>query len=78
VEKLLEAPVVNAFPNDYVTVNRALADGTAVPANSALGIAFSSFADSLIKEKVPRADTHKSKFLDFFTIPPQPLTANRN
>ena len=78
VEKLLEAPVVCVFPNEYLTVNSAMQAGTAVPAASALGVAFSSFAESLIKEKIPQEDTHKSKFLEFFTIPPRPLTADRN
>jgi Flp pilus assembly CpaE family ATPase len=78
VEKLLEAPVVDVFPNDYVAVNLALAAGTAVPAPSTLGLAFSSFAANLIKEKISQPDGRKSKFLDFFTIPPRPLTADRN
>jgi len=78
VEKLLEAPVLNVFPNDYVAVNLALAEGTALPANSALGIAFSSFAESLIQEKISRPEGHKNKFLEFFTISPRPLTADRN
>jgi pilus assembly protein CpaE len=78
VEKLLEAPVVNVFPNDYVAVHLALAKGTALPATSALGIAFSSFAESLIQEKIPQPDGHKSKFLHFFTIPARPLAADRN
>jgi pilus assembly protein CpaE len=78
VEKLLETPVVNIFPNDYVAVHRALAAGTALPATSALGIAFSSFAESLIKEKIPQPEGHKSKFLEFFTIQPRPLTADRS
>jgi len=78
VEKLLEAPVVNVFPNDYAAVHLALAEGTALPATSALGIAFSAFGQSLIKEKIPQPEGHKSKFLHFFTIPPRPLAADRN
>ncbi len=78
VEKLLGAPVVNAFPNDYVAVNLALAEGTALPANSALGIAFSSFGESLIEDKVSQPAGHKRKFFEFFRVSPQPLAADRN
>jgi Flp pilus assembly CpaE family ATPase len=78
VEKLLGAPVVNMFPNDYVAVNLALAEGTALPATSPLGIAFSSFAKSLVDEKISQPAGHKSKFLDFFTTQPRPLAAHRS
>jgi Flp pilus assembly CpaE family ATPase len=78
VEKLLGAPVVNVFPNDYVAVNLALAEGTALPATSALGIAFSSFAKSLIEEKISQPAGHKRKFFEFFTVAPQPLAADPN
>jgi pilus assembly protein CpaE len=78
VEKLLGAPVVNAFPNDYVAVNLALAEGTALPATSALGIAFAAFSKSLIEEKASQPAGHKRKFFEFFTVPPQPLAADPN
>jgi pilus assembly protein CpaE len=78
VEKLLGAPVVNAFPNDYVAVNLALAEGTALPATSALGIAFAAFAKSLIEEKASQPAGHKRTFFEFFTVPPQPLAADPN
>jgi len=76
VEKLLGTPVVNVFPNDYHAVHLALAEGTALPSNSALGTAFSSFAESLIKEKTPQVDAQKRKFFEFFSIPSRALTAN--
>jgi pilus assembly protein CpaE len=78
VEKLLGAPVVNAFPNDYVAVNLALAEGTALPATSALGIAFAAFAKSLIEEKASHPAGHKRTFFEFFTVPPQPLAVDPN
>ena len=73
VEKLLGAPVVNMFPNDYVAVNRALAEGTALPAASALGNAFSSFAESLLEKKIPQPEGLKRKFFELFTVPPRSL-----
>ena len=78
VEKLLGAPVVNVFPNDYLAVHRALSEGTALPATSALGSAFSSFAESLIEKKIPQSDGQKRKFFEFFAVPPRSLTADRN
>jgi pilus assembly protein CpaE len=77
VEELLGAPVVNVFPNDYVAVNLALSEGTALPASTALGMAFSSFAKSLI-EKNSQPAVHKRKFFELFAVPPQPLSADRN
>ena len=76
VEKLLDAPVVNVFPNDYPAVHLALAEGTALPAGSALGTAFSSFAESLIKEKIPQASAQKRKFFEFFAVPSRSLAAD--
>jgi pilus assembly protein CpaE len=76
VEKLLGAPVVNVFPNDYHAVNLALAEGTALAVTSALGTAFSSFAESLIEKKIPQPGGQKRKFLEFFAAPPRPLAAN--
>jgi hypothetical protein len=78
VEKLLGAPVVNAFPNDYPAVNLALAEGTALPATSALGIAFAAFAESLMGDKISHPAGHKRKFFEFFTVSPRPLAADRN
>jgi pilus assembly protein CpaE len=76
VEKLLGAPVVNIFPNDYFAVNLALAEGTALPAKSALGTAFSSFAESLMEGTAPQPEGQKRKFFEFFAVPPRSLAAD--
>jgi pilus assembly protein CpaE len=69
VEELLGMPVLFAFPNDYLRVNRAVAAATCVEAGSDLGMAFASFAAELIERKnLPNAES-KKKFLEFFAVP---------
>jgi hypothetical protein len=55
-----------------------LGNGTALPATSALGVAYSSFAESLIQQKISQLDAHRNKFLEFFSIPNPALLAHRN
>ncbi len=69
VEEILGMPVLTAFPNDYLRVNRALTEGTCVDAESDLGKSFARFATELIERRNLGQGETKKKFLEFFAVP---------
>ena len=67
VEELLGLPVVQAFPNDYVGVNKAMTAGKWMEPDTEMGTMFADFAKSLIEKKAVLKEP--KKFLEFLSAP---------
>ena len=67
VSRLLDRPVVKAFPNEYAEVKSAVASGLPVPANSRLGRAYDDFAAQLVSGDVAKAPTFAGKLRGLFS-----------
>lgn len=71
VAEMVGAPVIRTFPNDYAGVQKALENGTLVPADSELGAAFADFAGVLMEQKIaPKPAGQRRKFLEFISSGP--------
>ncbi len=76
VEELVGVPVIQEFPNDYASVNRAVEAGRVVSPSTELGRSFEVFAAQLLNQAAPAPAASKRKFLEFFSIPSrEPLSA---
>jgi pilus assembly protein CpaE len=67
VEELLGLPVIQAFPNDYALVNKAMTAGTWIDEESDMGRQFSEFAKGLVEKKTVVKEP--KKFLEFLSAP---------
>jgi pilus assembly protein CpaE len=66
VEDLVGVPVIRVIPNDYQGINRSLDSGVPLSKTSALGKAFTAFAEVLMAAKpAPAPEPSGRKFLEF-------------
>ncbi len=74
IERLLGQPVVCALPNDYAGIHQALAAGSPVDWNSALGKEFLAGAKRLLGQS-SEPETKKKRFVEYFSLAPARYTA---
>jgi pilus assembly protein CpaE len=66
-EEILGIPVTKCIPNDYVTVSKAMKEGTVIAPRTALGEAFAQFAKELMESgQIAESAESKRKFMEFF------------
>jgi len=71
-EEILGIPVNKCFPNDYVTVSKAVKEGSVIAPRTELGEAFMQFAKELMDGgQIAESARSKRKFMEFFA-PRQP------
>lgn len=69
VESLIGAPVMMAFPNDYMRISKAATEGKAIDFGSELGKQCMGLADWMLERKAP-APEQKRKFVEYFSLAP--------
>ena len=69
IEDLLGLPVQFTFPNDYHSVNQAMAEARPAEASSDFGKGCAALATAMLEHKTP-ATSDKKRFIEFFTISP--------
>jgi Flp pilus assembly CpaE family ATPase len=69
IEKLVSIPVEAVFPNDYVGVNRALANGDPAAKGSDFMRQCTVLAQKLLTKKVEPV-TEKRRFIEYFSVMP--------
>jgi pilus assembly protein CpaE len=69
IEKLVSIPVEAVFPNDYVGVNRALANGDPAARGSEFMRQCTVLAQKLLAKKVEPV-TEKRRFIEYFSVMP--------
>ncbi len=77
IEDLLEAPVYDSFPNNYLGVHKALVEGKPVDENSDLGKKCQAFARRIMNPKERDRQPGKRTFLQSFSILPSKYSTGR-